>query len=139
MVLLLSDRYLVRGRLPAHALLATGAVHQHLVRAGLRCQCNLLIETATARDPHHFACLIGFGATAVYPYMAYQVLFEMMRKGKTAMQFEERVELGYGALAGEPSAPTTVSAERIVLSEGTVVCGTLWARRTGETRAATAT
>ncbi len=56
-----------------HALLATGAVHQHLVKTGLRCKCNLLIETGTAREPHHFACLIGYGATAVYPYMAYQV------------------------------------------------------------------
>src|SRR5580698_3272703 len=100
MVLLLSDRYLVRGKLPAHALLATGAVHQHLVRSGLRCQCNLLIETATARDPHHFACLIGFGASAVYPYMAYQVLFEMMRKCKTTMEFEERLELGRSYRAG---------------------------------------
>ena len=43
LVLLLSDRYLVKGRIPAHALLATGAVHQHLVQAGLRCKCNLLI------------------------------------------------------------------------------------------------
>src|SRR5207248_2736797 len=42
LVLLLSDRYLVRGRIPAHALLVTGAVHQHLVRTGLRCKCNLL-------------------------------------------------------------------------------------------------
>src|SRR5579864_6274058 len=82
LVLLLSDRYLVHGRLPAHALLATGAVHQHLVKAGLRCKCNLLVETGTAREPHHFACLIGYGATAVYPYMAYQVLFEMMRRGR---------------------------------------------------------
>jgi glutamate synthase (NADPH) large chain len=70
LVLLLSDRYLVKGKLPAHALLVTGAVHQHLVKTGLRCKCNLLVETGTARDPHHFACLIGYGATAVYPYMA---------------------------------------------------------------------
>src|SRR5208282_3020200 len=63
-VLQLSDRYLVRGKVPIHALLATGAVHHRLVRAGLRCKCNLLIETGTARDPHHFTCLIGYGATA---------------------------------------------------------------------------
>jgi glutamate synthase (NADPH) large chain len=100
MVLLLSDRYLVRGKLPVHALLATGAVQQHLVRTGLRCRCNLLVETGTARDPHHFACLIGFGATAVYPYMAYQVLFEMMRTGKAAMQFAERLEIGRSYRAG---------------------------------------
>ena len=80
-MLLISDRYLVPGKIPMHALLATGAVHHRLVKTGLRSKCNLLVETGTARDPHHFACLIGFGATAVYPYMAYQTLFDMMRKG----------------------------------------------------------
>jgi glutamate synthase (NADPH) large chain len=67
LVLLLSDRYLVKGKLPIHALLATGAVHHRLVATGLRCKCNILVETGTARDAHHFACLIGYGATAVYP------------------------------------------------------------------------
>src|SRR5690606_5472978 len=64
-----------------HALLATGAVHLHLVRRGLRCEVNLIVETGTARDPHHFACLIGFGATAVYPYLAYQTLHALGRRG----------------------------------------------------------
>src|SRR5215469_3520948 len=100
LVLLLSDRYLVKGRIPAHALLVTGAVHQHLVKAGLRCKCNLLVETGTAREPHHFACLIGYGATAVYPYMAYQVLFEMMRKGRVKLDFAARLELGRSYRAG---------------------------------------
>jgi glutamate synthase (NADPH) large chain len=100
LVLLISDRYLVRGKLPAHALLVTGAVHQHLIRTGLRCRCNLLVETGTARDPHHFACLIGYGATAVYPYMAYQVLFEMMRRGTVKLDFATRLELGRSYRAG---------------------------------------
>ncbi len=93
-VILLSDRYLVRGKVPVHALLATGAVHHRLVGAGLRCKCNLLVETGTARDAHHFACLIGYGATAVYPYMAYQTLFDLMKKGKVKMDAEMRQELG---------------------------------------------
>ncbi|HUL18573.1 MAG TPA: glutamate synthase large subunit [Steroidobacteraceae bacterium] len=100
LVLLLSDRYLVKDRIPVHALLATGAVHQHLVNSGLRCKCNLLVETGTAREPHHFACLIGYGATAVYPYMAYQVLFEMMRKGRVKLDFAARLELGRSYRAG---------------------------------------
>ncbi|HYB65463.1 MAG TPA: glutamate synthase large subunit, partial [Steroidobacteraceae bacterium] len=100
LVLLLSDRYLVKGRVPAHALLVTGAVHQHLVKTGLRCKCNLLVETGTAREPHHFACLIGYGATAVYPYMAYQVLFEMMRRGRVKLDFAARLELGRSYRAG---------------------------------------
>src|SRR5258707_14721611 len=93
-VLLLSDRYLVKGQVPVHALLATCAVHHRLVRTSLRCKCNILVETGTARDAHHFACLIGYGATAVYPYLAYQTLFDMMRKGVLKMEAIARQELG---------------------------------------------
>jgi len=94
LVLLISDRYLVKGKIPVHALLATGAIHHHLVRRGLRFKCNLVIETGTARDPHHFACLIGYGATAVYPYLAYQALYDMMRKGRVKVEHAERAQLG---------------------------------------------
>jgi glutamate synthase (NADPH/NADH) large chain len=94
LVLLLSDRYLVKGKLPLHALLATGAVHHRLIATGLRCKCNILVETGTARDAHHFACLIGYGATAVYPYLAYQTLFDLMRKGVLKMEAVVRQELG---------------------------------------------
>ncbi|CCG35257.1 glutamate synthase large subunit [Xanthomonas citri pv. mangiferaeindicae] len=80
-MLLLSDRYPVPDRPMAHALLATGAVHHHLCKVGLRCDVNLIIETGTARDPHHMACLLGVGATAVYPYLAYQTLFDLGRRG----------------------------------------------------------
>jgi glutamate synthase (NADPH) large chain len=94
LVLLLSDRYLVKGKIPIHALLATGAVHHRLVNSGLRCKCNILVETGTARDAHHFACLIGYGATAVYPYLAYQTLFDLLRKGAVKMDADTRQELG---------------------------------------------
>jgi glutamate synthase (NADPH/NADH) large chain len=94
LVLLLSDRYLVKGKLPIHALLATGAVHRRLVMAGLRCKCNILVETGTAREAHHCACLIGYGATAVYPYLAYQTLFDLMRKGALKMEFDVQMQLG---------------------------------------------
>ena len=80
-ILLLSDRFPRPGRLSIHALLATGAIHNRLITAGIRCACNLIVETGTARDPHHFACLIGLGATAVYPYLAYQSLFAMGAQG----------------------------------------------------------
>ncbi|WP_266170352.1 glutamate synthase large subunit [Dyella subtropica] len=87
----LSDRYPERGLLPIHSLLAVGAVHAHLIDEGLRCQCNILVETATPRDPHQFACLIGFGATAIYPWLAYQSLFELGREGHIA---DDRFEIG---------------------------------------------
>lgn len=81
-LLVLSDRAITPGRLPVHASLAVGAVHHRLTEKGLRCDCNILVETATARDPHHFAVLIGFGATAVYPFLAYEVLGDLIRTGE---------------------------------------------------------
>ncbi|WP_119716885.1 glutamate synthase large subunit [Cognatilysobacter tabacisoli] len=93
-LLILSDRRPQRDRLMAHALLATGAVHQHLVRTGLRCESNLIVETGTARDPHHFACLIGFGATAVYPYLAYQTLHDLGTRGILKTLHGEVTEIG---------------------------------------------
>ena len=92
----LSDRYPPRqpDKLPLHALLATGAIHQALVTAQLRCDCNILVETGTARDAHHFACLIGFGASAVYPYLAYQTLFNLGRNGRIRDNDGEPRELG---------------------------------------------
>src|SRR5690606_40049882 len=61
---------LQKGLLPIPALMAVGAVHQHLTHAGLRCDSNIIIETGSARDPHQIAALIGYGATAVYPYLS---------------------------------------------------------------------
>ncbi|MBP0049931.1 glutamate synthase large subunit [Marinobacterium sp. AK62] len=83
-LLILTDAYIQRGKLPIHASMATGAVHHHLVEKGLRCETNLIVETATARDPHHFAVLFGFGATAIYPYLAYRVLNDLCRTGELA-------------------------------------------------------
>ncbi len=80
-IVVLSDRNITADTLPIHALFATGAVHNRLIREGLRCDANLIIETATARDSHHFAVLIGQGATAVYPYLAYAVLLNMADGG----------------------------------------------------------
>ena len=94
-LLLLSDRYPAPGLLPIHALLATGAVHARLTRKQLRCDCNILVETGNARDAHHFACLIGFGATAVYPYLSYQTLFDMNKRGELkGRQGEAPSEIG---------------------------------------------
>ena len=81
-IVILSDRHIEPGRLTIHALLATGAVHHHLASGGLRCEANIVVETGTARDPHHFACLIGYGATCVHPYLAYEIIAEMARRGR---------------------------------------------------------
>ncbi len=76
-LLVLSDRGPSPDRLPIHAALAAGAVHHHLVNTGLRCRANLLVETGTARNPHEFAVLLGFGVTAVYPYLAYHNVVQL--------------------------------------------------------------
>ena len=94
-VIVLSDRALQQNLLPIHALLATGAVHHHLVEVGLRCQANIVVETATVRDPHHFATLIGFGATAVCPYLAYETLNNMLSTGDIANMDASMVALNY--------------------------------------------
>ncbi len=90
-ILVLSDRAIAKDRLPIHALFAVGAVHHALIRAGLRCDCNIIVETGTARDPHHFGCLIGYGATAVYPYLAYQVIHDLIRTKEIREPLEDAI------------------------------------------------
>jgi len=81
-LLVLTDAKIEKGKLPIHAALATGAVHNRLVETGLRCDSNLIVETGTVRDSHQFAVLFGFGATAVYPYLAYRVLNDLCQSGE---------------------------------------------------------
>ncbi|WP_158768618.1 glutamate synthase large subunit [Paraglaciecola sp. L1A13] len=86
---ILSDRNVKANRLTIPAAMAVGAVQRRLIDKSLRCDANIVIETASARDPHHFAVLIGLGATAVYPFLAYETIEQMVDKGElgiTAMQ-----------------------------------------------------
>jgi len=73
-VLIISDRRVSAELLPIPALLATAAVHQHLVRKGLRTSTGLVVETGSAREVHHFALLAGYGAEAIHPYLALETL-----------------------------------------------------------------
>ncbi|MEZ9470381.1 glutamate synthase large subunit [Vibrio lentus] len=91
-LVVLSDKGLEKGKLPVPAAMAVGAVQTRLADTNLRCDANIVVETATARDPHQFAVLLGFGATAVYPYLAYEALGKMLDDGsldkdyRTALQ-----------------------------------------------------
>ena len=76
-IVILTDREVGPERVPIPALLATAAVHHHLVRAGLRTRCGLVVETGSAREVHHFACLAGFGAEAIHPNLAFATLLDM--------------------------------------------------------------
>jgi glutamate synthase (NADPH/NADH) large chain len=76
-ILILSDRAQGPDRVPMPALLATAAVHHHLVRQGLRMQTGLVVETGEAREVHHFCMLAGYGAEAINPYVAFETLEEI--------------------------------------------------------------
>ncbi|HEX5690695.1 MAG TPA: glutamate synthase central domain-containing protein, partial [Roseiflexaceae bacterium] len=69
-ILIVSDRGVNETNAPVPALLALGAIHQHLIRVGQRTSVSLIVETGEAREVHHMACLVGMGAEAVNPYLA---------------------------------------------------------------------
>jgi glutamate synthase (NADPH/NADH) large chain len=73
-ILILSDRAQNTDRIAMPSLLATAAIHHHLVRQGLRMQVGLVVETGEAREVHHFCALAGFGAEAINPYVAFETL-----------------------------------------------------------------
>ena len=76
-IIILSDRMTGPDRIPIPALLATAAVHHHLIRKGLRTSVGLVVETGDAREVHHFALLAGYGAEAINPYLAFETLAVM--------------------------------------------------------------
>ncbi|MFP1873047.1 glutamate synthase large subunit [Lonsdalea quercina] len=93
-LLVLTDRAIAKDRLPVPAPMAVGAIHSRLVEQSLRCDANIIVETASARDPHHFAVLLGFGATAIYPYLAYETLSRMV-DNRTIDKAHRAVMLNY--------------------------------------------
>ncbi len=80
-VLVLSDRGCDTEHAPIPSLLLTAAVHNHLVRAGQRTQVGLVIETGEAREVHHVALLLGYGAAAVNPYLAFETVEDLVDRG----------------------------------------------------------
>src|SRR5207253_9025926 len=90
-ILVLSDRGVDADNVPIPSLLATAAVHHHLIREGTRTQCGLVIETGEAREVHHFCLLIGYGAGAINPYVAFETIADMHRQGMfpQALSFEQ--------------------------------------------------
>ena len=80
-LVVLSDRNVSQDRVPVSALLATGAVHHHLVQTSKRTRIGLIVETGEAREVHHFCLLIGYGADAINPYLAFESLWQALRDG----------------------------------------------------------
>ncbi len=81
-VIILSDKELPEGHAPIPSLLATAAVHHYLIREGVRTGSGLIVETGEAREVMHYALLLGYGATAVNPYLAIETIIHMSQDGK---------------------------------------------------------
>jgi glutamate synthase (NADPH) large chain len=94
-ILILSDRGVTEKCAPIPSLLATAGVHHHLVREGTRTRCALLLESGDAREVHHVALLIGYGAGAVNPYLAFETLDDMIAQGIVDGVPREKARLNY--------------------------------------------
>ena len=91
-IIILSDRRAGPDRIPIPALLATAAVHHHLIRKGLRTAVGLVVETGEAREVHHFCCLAGYGAEAINPYLAFETLIAMKEEMPEKLDDKEIVK-----------------------------------------------
>ncbi len=94
-IIILSDRGVDATHAPIPSLLATAGVHHHLVREGARTRCGLLVESGDAREVHHVALLMGYGAGAVNPYLAFESLHDMVRQGLLTGVTHEQAVHGY--------------------------------------------
>ncbi|MBE7178156.1 MAG: glutamate synthase large subunit [Mucilaginibacter polytrichastri] len=88
-VLVLSDRAIDSEHAGIPSVLAVSAVHQHLIRKGLRGSAGLVVEAGDVWETHHFACLIGFGATAINPYLALETIFDLRRLNQLNSDLDE--------------------------------------------------
>ncbi len=89
-VIILTDRAIDSDHAPIPSLLATSAVHHHLIRKGYRSQVGIIVEAGDVWEVHHFACLLGFGATAINPYLALSSIRDMKLSNK--LQSDTEVE-----------------------------------------------
>src|SRR6266540_2844345 len=83
-IIILSDRNLTRTNAPIPALLAVSAIHHYLIREGTRTQVGFVIESGEPREVHHFALLLGYGAAAINPYLAFETVQDMTAEGLLA-------------------------------------------------------
>ena len=81
-----SDENITQDETPIHPLLAVGAIHHRLINEGLRTDSNIIVSTATVRDSHQAAVLIGYGATAVYPYLAFSLINDLIEDNEVVME-----------------------------------------------------
>ncbi|GIM27426.1 glutamate synthase subunit alpha [Clostridium polyendosporum] len=100
-ILVLSDKMVDENNVPIPALLATSALHHHLVRNCKRTKVSIVLESGEPREIHHFACLLGFGVNAINPYLAYESIKELIDKEMLKTDYEDAVyKYNKGALKG---------------------------------------
>ncbi len=104
-LLILSNREVNEKQAPIPSLLAIGAVHHHLVRKNLRTKAGLIVEAGDAWETHHFATIIGYGASAVYPFIAMESIKQLVLEGKLSSKIDSSIAIenyqnavGYGLL-----------------------------------------
>jgi len=103
-LVILSDRNISADRVPVSALLATGAVHQHLVKEHMRTRIGLVLESGEAREVHHHCLLTGYGIDAINPYLAFEALWDAQRKGlldASVYDNDDRIVEGYRKSVGK--------------------------------------
>ncbi|MGK0289333.1 MAG: glutamate synthase (NADPH/NADH) large chain [bacterium] len=94
-LLVLSDRDFSEGRVPIPALLATSAVHHYLIRKNIRGRIGLIVESGEVREVHHCAVLIGYGAGAINPYLAFESIVELEMEGQLSGVKQRKAEENY--------------------------------------------
>src|SRR6185436_11371243 len=100
-LVILSDRYATEDHAPIPSLLITAAVHHHLIREKTRTRVGLVIETGEAREVHHFALLLGYGAGAINPYLAFDTIRDLLREGVLSGMTERKAIKNYVKAAGK--------------------------------------
>ncbi len=95
-IVILSDRGVSADRVPVSSLLAVGAVHHHLIRAAKRTRIGIILESGEAREVHHHCLLVGYGADAINPYLAFESLWQAQRDGLLPAEYtDDKIVHGY--------------------------------------------
>jgi glutamate synthase (NADPH/NADH) large chain len=108
-ILIVSDRKVDSERVAIPALLAISAVHQHLIRSGLRTSAGLVVETGSAREVHHFALLGGYGAEAIHPYLALESLEQLPEPDKAVKNYIKAIGKGLNKVMSKMGISTYMS------------------------------
>jgi len=93
--IILSDRKIDKNRIAISALVATGAVHHHLIRTHERTKIGLIVETGEAREVHHHCLLVGFGADAINPYLAFEAIWQAQLDGLLGKNYPNEGDVVY--------------------------------------------